>query len=384
MINPTQLAARLVQCPSITPADAGALDVLQVALEGIGFHCTRLPFSSPEGGAVDNLYARYGTTAPNFCFAGHTDVVPPGDEQDWSFAPFGGEVKAGKLQGRGASDMKGAIAAFVAASASFLEKSTGNLKGSLSFLITGDEEGPAKNGTVKVLDWLKKQNEVIDFCLVGEPTNPTELGEMIKNGRRGSLNITLTVEGKQGHVAYPERGENPVPGLTKILKVLEDEVWDTGSDCFQPSNLEVTNVEAGTGVFNVIPGDAMAMFNIRFNDHHTSDSLIARIKALAETTQVPHHFDFQVIGEAFLTEAPFLIEAVSAAVEKVLGKAPELSTTGGSSDARFIKDHCPVIEFGLVGATIHAVDEFAAVEDIETLARVYEAVLDTVFDKGAR
>jgi len=384
LINPVRLAADLVRCRSITPADAGALDVVQAALEGLGFRCTRLAFSSKAGGKVDNLYARFGTRAPNFCFAGHTDVVPAGDEDDWSFPPFDGEVSDGKLKGRGASDMKGAIAAFVAAAGSFLDKSGDTFSGSISLLLTGDEEGPAKDGTVRVLQWLEENGEALDYCLVGEPTNPTELGEMIKNGRRGSLNVTLSVEGKQGHVAYPERGHNPVPGLTRILKVLEDEVWDTGSDSFQPSNLEVTNVNAGTGVFNVIPAEAMAMFNIRFNDHHTAASLIKKIKALAEATGVPHTFDFQIIGEAFLTEAPDLIKAVSGAVEGVVGKAPALSTTGGSSDARFIRRVCPVIEFGLIGATIHAVDEFARTEDIETLALIYQAMLQNIFEKAGR
>ena len=228
--------------------------------------------------------------------------------------------------------------------------------------------------------WLEENDEALDYCLVGEPTNPTKLGEMIKNGRRGSLNVKLSVEGKQGHVAYPERGHNPVPGLTKILKVLEDEIWDTGSDCFQPSNLEVTNVDAGAGVFNVIPAEAMAMFNIRFNDHHSSATLIKKIRALAEATGVPHTFDFQVIGEAFLTEAPDLIKAVSRAVEGVVGRVPALSTSGGSSDARFIRSVCPVIEFGLIGATIHAVDEIARTEDIETLALIYQAVLQNIFE----
>lgn len=382
-IDPVRLAAELVRCPSITPRDAGALDILQTALEEIGFRCTRLPFSSPEGGDVDNLYARIGAGAPNFCFAGHSDVVPIGDQSAWSFEPFDGEISDGKLQGRGASDMKGALAAFVAAADRFLAHQGEGFRGSISFLITGDEEGPAKNGTARVLEWMKANGEEIDLCLVGEPTNPKTLGEAIKNGRRGSLNITLTVAGKQGHVAYPERSHNPVPGLMQILKALEDEVWDTGSNHFPPSNLEVTNIAAGTGAFNVIPGVASAMFNIRFNDHHTSVGLVKKIKALAKATGVPHTLEFQVIGEAFLSEAPGLIDAVSGAVKEVLGMTPVLSTSGGSSDARFIKDVCPVIEFGLVGETIHAVDEYAQTEDIENLSKVYQAVLNNIFPKRA-
>jgi succinyl-diaminopimelate desuccinylase len=382
LIDPVQLAAKLVRCPSVTPIDAGALDILQQALEGLGFRCTRLAFSSEKGGRVENLYARWGTGVPNFCFAGHSDVVPIGLMEDWSFPPFSGEVKRGFLYGRGASDMKGAIAAFVAAAERFLIKNGKHLEGSVSFLITGDEEGPAKNGTIRVLEWLEEKGEKIDFCLVGEPTNPKTLGEMIKNGRRGSLNITITVQGRQAHVAYPERGENPVPGLTRILNVLENYIWDQGTECFPPSNLEVTNLDAGTGAFNVIPAKAAAKFNIRFNNLHTSQSLIGKVEQLCVGTGIPHVLDFQIIGEAFLTEAPVLIKAVSKAVEEVTGKAPELSTSGGSSDARFIKDMCPVIEFGLTGETIHAIDERVRIGDIENLSRVYEKVLTNIFAKA--
>jgi len=378
-IDPVRLAADLIRCPSVTPVDAGALDTLEQALSGLGFKCTRLPFSSEKGGAVDNLYARIGTGSPNFCFAGHSDVVPTGHAEDWSFAPFSGEVKRGFLQGRGASDMKGALAAFVSGADRFLRKQGKKFNGSISFLITGDEEGPAKNGTIRVLQWLEEKGEKIDLCLVGEPTNPMRLGETIKNGRRGSLNITITVQGKQAHVAYPDRGDNPVPGLTRILDVLENFVWDQGTDSFPPTNLEVTNLEAGTGAFNVIPAKASAKFNIRYNDLHTSQSLIEKVEELCTGTGVPHVLDFQIIGEAFLTEAPLLIAAVSGAVEKVLDITPKLSTTGGSSDARYIKDFCPVIEFGLTGETMHAVDERARTSDIKNLARIYEQVLVNIF-----
>jgi len=382
-IDPIQLAADLIRCPSVTPVDAGALDILEAALAGLGFGCTRLPFSSEKGGSVDNLYARLGTAAPNFCFAGHSDVVPSGHVEDWSFTPFSGEVKRGFLQGRGASDMKGALAAFVSGTDRFLKKQGQKFTGSISFLITGDEEGPAKNGTIRVLQWLEEKGERLDMCLVGEPTNPMKLGEMIKNGRRGSLNITITVQGRQAHVAYPDRGDNPVPGLTKILDVLENYIWDQGTEHFSPTNLEVTNLEAGTGAFNVIPAKASAKFNIRFNDLHTSQGLIEKVEELCNGAGVPHILDFQIIGEAFLTEAPHLVAAVSGAVEKVLGVKPALSTTGGSSDARYIKDVCPVIEFGLTGETMHAVDERARTSDIKNLARIYEQVLVNVFS-GAK
>ena len=377
--DPLFLAVELVRCASITPKDEGAMDALQAALESLGLTCHRLPFSSPEGGHVENLYARIGTKAPNLCFAGHTDVVPVGNEKKWSFPPFGAEVVDGELLGRGTSDMKGAIAAFVAGVARFLETTKGKFPGSISFLITGDEEGPAKNGTIKVLEWMKNNNEAIDLCLIGEPTNPTTLGEMLKIGRRGSLNVTVTVDGKQGHAAYPERADNPVPGLQKILSALEAWHLDDGTDGFQPSNLEITNVNAGTGVFNVIPGAATAKFNIRYNPLHTADSLVEKIENLVGETGVRHILEYQRIGEAFLTKKAGLGGFVKEAVMEVLDREPEFSTSGGSSDARFIKDHCPVIEFGLTGETIHAVDERAQVDDIENLSRVYERVLEKVF-----
>lgn len=378
--DPLFLAVELVRCASITPKDEGAIDALQTALESLGFRCHRLAFSSTEGRQVENLYARLGNKSPNLCFAGHTDVVPTGNKKKWSFPPFGAEVIDGELLGRGASDMKGAIAAFVAASSRFLDKSGGKFDGSISFLITGDEEGSGKNGTIKVLGWMKENNQKMDLCLIGEPTNPNQLGEMLKIGRRGSLNVTITVEGKQGHAAYPERADNPVPGLLKILAALQAWHLDDGTSQFQPSNLEITNLNGGTGVFNVIPGSASAKFNIRYNPLHTSDSLIEKINDLTGKTGVRHTFDFLRISEAFLTDSTKIANIVKEAVVETLDMTPEFSTTGGSSDARFIKDHCPVVEFGLTGETIHAIDERARVADIENLAQVYERVLEKVFN----
>lgn len=372
------LAVDLIRCPSITPEDHGALEVLQTALEHLGFTCRRFPFSSSEGGSVDNLYARLGTGSPNFCYGGHTDVVPVGDEKVWKYPPFAAEVIDGVLYGRGASDMKGAIAAYVAALSNFLENHK-DFKGSLSLLITGDEEGSAKNGTKRMLASLKDEGEVIDMCLVGEPTNVTKLGEMIKVGRRGSLNTTLTVHGKQGHAAYPERAHNPVPDLTRALDALREWKLDQGNEFFQPSNLEVTNLTAGTGVFNVIPRKARAKFNIRFNDLHTSEGLISGIKKIVQETGVDHTLEFDVIGEAFFNEPRKLANIVKTAVKNQTGLTPEFGTTGGSSDARFIKDYCPVVEFGLTGETIHAVDECVTLKNLEDLAAIYEEVLKEVF-----
>lgn len=376
--DPLFLAVDLIRCPSITPEDHGALDLLQAALEHLGFTCRRFPFSSKEGGDVDNLYARLGTGSPNFCYAGHTDVVPVGDKKVWKYPPFAAEVVDGVLYGRGASDMKGAIAAYVAALSNFLEKHK-DFKGSLSLLITGDEEGPAKNGTKKMLRSLTEEGEVIDMCLVGEPTNVTKLGEMIKVGRRGSLNTTLTVHGKQGHAAYPESAYNPVPDLTLVLDALREWKLDDGTEFFPPSNLEITNLTAGTGVFNVIPGKARAKFNIRFNDLQTSEGLINEIKKIVKGTGVRHSLEFDIIGEAFFNEPRKLANIVKTAVKNKTGLEAEFGTTGGSSDARFIKDYCPVVEFGLTGETIHAINECVTLKNLEGLAAIYEEVLKEIF-----
>ncbi len=380
-VDPVDLAQALIRCPSVTPADAGALDVLEGTLRGLGFECHRLVFSDPGTEAVDNLYARYGSGRPNFCFAGHTDVVPAGDAGSWSADPFSGEVEGGYLLGRGAVDMKGAVAAFVAAAAAFLAEREGALRGSISLLITGDEEGPAINGTAKVLDWLARRGEALDACLVGEPTNPNELGEMIKIGRRGSLNATLTVTGTQGHVAYPDLADNPVHRLVRMLDRILSEPLDEGTDYFQPSTIQVTSIDVGNPATNVIPGRARAAFNVRYGDLHTSESIAGWLRERFDSVGGRYDLDIQVTGEAFLTRPGPLSELIAGAVRDVLGREPTLSTTGGTSDARFIKDACPVAEFGLVGRTMHKVDERAAVADIAALTAIYRRVLERYFPR---
>ena len=355
--QPLELARALIRCPSVTPADEGALDVLQTALEELGFTCHRILGDDPTSPPIDNLYARIGDAAPNFCFAGHSDVVPVGDRTGWRDDPFSAEVRDGKLYGRGASDMKGAIAAFVAATARFLDKHEKNLKGSISLLITGDEEGPAINGTRKMLKWLDANDERLDVCLVGEPTNPERLGDMIKIGRRGSLNGRLTLTGTQGHVAYPHSADNPLPRLIAMLARLTEARLDEGSDHFQPSNIEVTGIDTGNDATNLIPAKTQAAFNIRFNDVHTSDSLIKWLREQFNAVGGKYELDIHVTGEAFLTPPGALSTIISDAVEAATGRVPELSTTGGTSDARFIKDHCAVAEFGLIGRTMHKTDE---------------------------
>ena len=379
-IDVVALARDLIRCPSVTPADAGALGVLQRALEPLGFVCHRLRFDEPGAEAVDNLYARCGTAAPNFCFAGHTDVVPAGDEGDWSRGPFAAEIADGVLYGRGASDMKGALAAFAAAAAGFL--AGGAPRGSITLLITGDEEGPAVNGTRKVLDWMAGRGETIDACLVGEPTNPESLGDMVKIGRRGSLSCTLTVEGAQGHVAYPRLADNPATRLVRMLAAAVAKPLDSGTGHFQPSNLEITDLEIGNPAANVIPARARAAFNLRFNDRHTGASLLAWLREIFDSAGGPgvrYTLDHRLTGEAFLTPPGALSDTIADAVAAVTGRRPELSTTGGTSDARFIKDVCPVAEFGLVGRTMHRTDECVAVADLHRLAAIYRAVLDRYF-----
>lgn len=376
-INPVNFAAELIRRPSVTPKDAGALDLMQHTLEELGFTCTRYPF-----GEVDNLYARLGTKSPNFCYAGHTDVVPVGNASDWDHDPFGGQVEDGILWGRGAADMKGGIASFVAAvSANLSEGWMPN--GSISFLITGDEEGPAVNGTVKVLAAIMAAGEKIDHCLVGEPTNPNTLGEMIKIGRRGSLNGVITAIGTQGHVAYPDLAGNPVPALLKVLTALTSKKLDDGNENFQPSNLEVTSVDVNNPAHNVIPATATAKFNIRFNTEHDGQDLLRWINR--EIAGVEKSFDGEIDADLRLPGLPFLTtpcpftDTLSKAVQSVTGRKPELSTSGGTSDARFITNFAPVVEFGLIGATIHKVNEHARVEDIKNLTEIYKRLLITYF-----
>ena len=380
-IDAVAFASALIKRPSVTPADAGALDTLQHALESMGFSCKRYPFGDREA-RVDNLYARLGTSAPNFCFAGHTDVVPAGDESKWAQDPFAGKVEDGQLLGRGAADMKGAIAAFVGAVSDLLS-SGWTPQGSISFLITGDEEGPAINGTKKLLKAIADEGETIDHCLVGEPTNPNQMGEMVKNGRRGSFNADLTVTGKQGHVAYPHLAINPVPTLLRILSKLQLRHLDDGSEFFQPSNLEITTVDVGNPTENMIPETAKARFNIRFNTEHSGASLTQWVEGiLAEARQgFGGRVDIQirVSGESFLTPPGKLTDIIQDAAENILGRRPELSTSGGTSDARFISNYAPVAEFGLVGATMHQVNERVDIADIDTLAAIYKDVLRRYF-----
>ncbi|MEL7029857.1 MAG: succinyl-diaminopimelate desuccinylase [Pseudomonadota bacterium] len=380
--DPLAFAQALIRRPSVTPEDAGALDILQSALETLGFDCRRMPFEEEGAARVDNLYARYGQSAPNFCFAGHTDVVPPGDETAWASPPFAAEVRDGALWGRGAADMKSAIAAFVAAAAKAIAE--GEITGSLSLLITGDEEGVAINGTRKVLAQLAADGETIDHCLVGEPTNPDALGDMIKIGRRGSMNFILTVRGKAGHVGYPHLADNPIPHLVRILGRLTAEPLDDGFEAFQPSNLELTTVDVGNPTENVIPGSAEARFNVRFNPNWTGEKLEAHIRTLIVEAADGATFELtsRLSGEAYLTKPGAFTDLLQDAVEHAAGRRPELSTTGGTSDARFIRAYAPVAEFGLVGRTMHKVDEHVAVRDIETLASIYSDILRRYFAAG--
>jgi succinyl-diaminopimelate desuccinylase len=373
LADPVALAQALIRCPSVTPADQGALAVLEDALGRLGFRCRRLTFEEPGTAPVGNLYARLGDGEPNLAFAGHTDVVPAGDLAAWRVDPFAGVVEGGILYGRGAIDMKGAIAAFVAATARFLAEH--RPAGSISLLITGDEEGPAINGTRKLLGWLKEQGERLDACVVGEPTNPTRLGEMIKIGRRGSLTGWLTVPGVQGHAAYPERADNPIPRLLAMLAALTAEPLDGGSAYFQASELVITSIDVGNQASNVIPGAAHATFNIRFNDHHSASSLEAGLHQRLDAVGGRYELRTGASSEPFVTQPGPFSELLESLIERELGVTPELSTSGGTSDARFIKDACPVVEFGLVGATIHQVDERVDLADLEALTRIYQALL---------
>jgi len=383
LIDPLDLARTLIRCPSVTPADAGALDALQAALEPLGFVCRRQRFEAPGTAPVDNLYARVGSEGPNFAFAGHTDVVPPGDRAAWTRDPFAAEVSDGRLWGRGAADMKSAIACFVAASARFLAETDGARRGCISLLITGDEEGPSVNGTVKMLPWLAAKGERIDACIVGEPTNPHELGQMIKIGRRGSLNARLTVNGVQGHSAYPHLADNPIPRLVRMLARIDAVALDQGTAAFQPSSIAFTSVDVGNPANNVIPARAEARLNVRFNDRHSGASIARWLHERCAEVEDRFTLSTECTAEPFLCPKGALIDVVAGAVRAEIGRDPELSTSGGTSDARFIKDICPVCEFGLVGETAHKVDENVSVADIEALTRVYLAVLRGWFGTSA-
>jgi succinyl-diaminopimelate desuccinylase len=375
MIDPVTLAADLIRCPSVTPEEGGAIALLEGLLEPLGFACTRI-----SRGGVENLYARWGNSQPVFAFAGHTDVVPVGDHAAWTHNPFGGDIIDGVLWGRGATDMKSGVAAFVAAAA---EMVAARPDGSIALLITGDEEGDATDGTVAVLDWMRENGETADFCLVGEPTSVADLGDVAKIGRRGSMNGVLTVRGKQGHSAYPERAANPLPALARICAALAATPLDDGSEHFQPSTLALTSIDTGNPASNVIPSAGRAAFNIRFNDLHSSASLGAWAgeicaREVAETG-LTVQLDWKVSGESFVTQPGPGVEAVASAIAAATNRPPQLTTGGGTSDARFIKDLCPVMEFGLVGDTMHQVNERVPVDAIRALSRIYLDILRRFF-----
>ncbi|MFC7053223.1 succinyl-diaminopimelate desuccinylase [Hansschlegelia quercus] len=375
--DPVAVAQALIACPSVTPAEGGALALLESLLAPLGFAVERPVFSADGTPDVENLYARRGD-GEAFVFAGHTDVVPPGDEARWTSGPFSAAIENGELIGRGAVDMKGAIACMVAAVARAADE---GMNRPVAFLITGDEEGPAVNGTKALLEWAHARGEAFSACLLGEPTNPNALGDEIKVGRRGSLSGTVTIPGVQGHVAYPHLADNPVRKLPAAIAGLMSEPLDEGSERFQPSNLEIVGVESGAGAFNVIPGAASLRFNIRYNDRHTAESLTALIAERLDRALGPgaYRLAFEPpTGDAFLAPAGAFVDAIADAVEAETGRRPALTTSGGTSDARFIKAYCPVVEFGLVGRTMHQVDERVSVADLETLTRIYERALRVV------
>src|ERR1700678_1958897 len=382
--DPVSLAQDLIRCRSVTPDDGGALGVLEKALKGLGFTCQRLRFEQPGTVPIDNLYARLGTSAPHFCFAGHTDVVPPGDVKAWRSDPFAAEIRDGVLYGRGAADMKSSIAAFVAAAARHVAEH-GKPKGSIGLLITGDEEGPSINGTKAMLGWLKEKGETLDHCLVGEPTSSTRSGDTIKIGRRGSMQVRVRGRGVQGHTAYPQNALNPIPILSEIVVRLATHPLDAGTEHFEPSTLVFTTFDVGNPASNVSPAEARASCNIRFNDLHTPASLQKRVENAINEISQRHGgeiaFETTTGGVAFLTQPGPFVSLVSDAIARVTNMTPELSTGGGTSDARFIKDHCPVAEVGLPGGTMHKVEECAPVEEINRLTDIYASVLESYFAK---
>ncbi len=371
-----KLTQELIKFPSLTPAGDDIFDYLQNLLKPLGFDCQMMNFQS-NGSQVMNLFARYGAGAPHFCFAGHVDVVPVGDLGNWQYPPYAGEIDSGLLYGRGAVDMKGAIAAFIAAVAKHLEK--GALPGSVSLLITGDEEGDAVDGTVKVLQKLKELKQLPDVCLVGEPTSEDWVGDTIKNGRRGSLSGHIQVQGKQGHVAYPQRANNPLPSLIEFLFDLQQQSWDKGSEHFDASNLEITSVSADNIAVNVIPAKAEAKFNIRYNNQHTRADLIKRIESLAQAHCKEYSLEFSGNAEPFLNGSNDLVKLTMDAVESVTSQKPKTSTSGGTSDARFIHHYCPVLELGLLNHTAHQVDEHVGFDDLRTLKGLYGQILNNYF-----
>lgn len=382
-LDPVTHAQALIRYRSVTPDQAGALDYLEKTLTFAGFGCTRLRFQSEGMPEVDNLYARIGTGSPHLCFAGHIDVVPPGDVKAWKYPPFAGEIENGILYGRGAVDMKGGVAAMLSAALRYVNNCNGKMKGSISFLLTADEEGPAVNGTVKVVKWMQAEGEIPDHCILGEPTHPDNLGDMIKIGRRGSLNGRLTVIGEQGHVAYPHLANNPLTGLVVVLKRYLDEPLDEGTENFAPSNLEVTSIDTGNPTTNVIPATATARFNVRFNDLHTAASISERLFVLTDemlrNTGLQHELVLEPSAEAFSTQPGAWVEMLVKATEDVCGLTPKLSTSGGTSDARFIHNLCPVVEFGLVNRTIHKVNEQVPLAHLHELTAIYQGFLRRYF-----
>jgi succinyl-diaminopimelate desuccinylase len=381
-IDELQLAKELIRFPSITPTDAGVMGYLEKKLKSLGFKTKILTFTEKNTKPVKNLYARLGNKSPNLCFAGHLDVVPPGNTKDWTINPFKPAIKKGHLIGRGANDMKSSIAAFVSAISKYVSQNKFN--GSISLLITGDEEGIAVNGTKKVVDYLKRKKERIDFCIVGEPTNPNKLGEMIKIGRRGSMNGKLTIHGVQGHVAYPHRAKNPITSIIKILNEFKNIKFDTGTKDFQPSNLEITKMDINNHAENVIPTIASATFNIRFNNKHTSNSIKNKlnkvIKKISSKDKVKFEINYRVSGEAFLSKPNSTTFMIRDVVKQITKINPKLSTTGGTSDARFIRKITPCLEFGLVGKTMHKVDEAVSIIDLKKLTKIYETILKNYFN----
>jgi len=381
-LNELQLAKELIRFPSVTPVDAGVMSFLEKKLKKLGFKTKILEFKEKNTKPVKNLYARLGNKSPNFCYAGHLDVVPAGNLKDWTVNPFKPSIKNGHLIGRGANDMKSSIAAFVTAVSKFIQKNK-KFNGSISLLITGDEEGVAINGTKKVVEYLKKKKEKINFCLVGEPTNPNKLGEMIKIGRRGSITGKLTVIGVQGHVAYPNRANNPSTALVQILKELKGIKFDIGTKDFQPTNLEITKINIDNSADNVIPGLAYASFNIRFNNKHSSNTLKSKInkivKKICNKNKSKYKIEYNVSGEAFLTSPNETTYMIQNTIKKITKIKPKLSTTGGTSDARFIRKISPCLEFGLVGKTMHKVDEVVALKDLKKLTLIYSNILENYF-----
>jgi succinyl-diaminopimelate desuccinylase len=371
--DPVELAQKLINCASVTPEDDGAQQALINSLELLGFECHSLPF-----GNIKNLFARIGDNAPHICFCGHTDVVPVGNKEDWSFPPFDAVIKEDKLYGRGTVDMKGAIAAFVCAASQYLENN--ELPGSISLLITGDEEADAVDGTIKVLPWMKEHGHIPDLFLVGEPTNPENLGEEIKIGRRGSMSGTITVTGKQGHAAYPQLADNPVPVIAKMVDALSSFEFDQGTDYFQPTNIEVTSIDVGNSAANVIPAKAIALFNIRFNDLWNAPKVEEKIREILNDVSNDYELKCASNAESFITKPGKFSDFIADAVESATGKKPALTTNGGTSDARFCINYAPVVECGLINKTAHHVDEFTTIDDLHNLTGIYKKVLEMFFN----